>query len=336
MALHILQPSQVPTASGEAVNAIGNILSGLAEGKLNQLKQRQFAAGLESLPGGAFTPEQAQGLAALSSSNPKVAQEIIKGMLQQQREREYAQGYAGRQGQIAEGGALAGVVPRNPREEFELRKEQAAQEEKAYGHILEENKPFYEKFNKQIEEANEMEPILTDFIDLLEHGGESKGLKGKVASGVLGAITPKVLQSEAAQYADNLLNKIVALEASGYGGAALTKAKQDLAASTKISAHLQPKVQLRIARDLQKIIKEIKAKEDIEDQIRRENNGRQIRGMRKEIERRYKTQEKEKSSVGKDIFPRLQAPDSVKPFKEFNIPQANIKVRSNGKEWEIV
>jgi len=328
----IQELNQGTTLSDALGTGLGSGLAALAQQKLQQVQQRnqqqRVATGLEGIPG--ITPEQAQQLSNLDA--PMLTQ-ILGDIQKTQREREFMESQKSIN-PSQQGDAFSNITPRNQREAFEIAKERASHAEKKYQHILKENEPWKKTFVKKQEYATELDKPLTELEDLL-HGRSN--LKGPVASGLsAGGFAPTLFGNEATQRADMLINGIVAIEAQGFGGPVLTKAKQQLAASKKLSLTKQREVQLRAAQDLREEVDRIKKEGEIYNSIIQDNDGKQIPNMAEAIESRYKKLQHDEKRIAKEVFQYLPSPSSVEPGQIFDIPEAGIAVKSNGSEWEIV
>lgn len=265
---------------GTALGAgLGQGLQALAENRLKQLQERQQSAktvkGLEAL---GIPSQESEGLSLLPSN---LLQDVVKQRLAAPQQEAYAQAIQQLMGgqPIQQPGAQG--APRLSERQYtelaklQLQKQQAqsGQEEKRYRHIEKQNAPFIEEINKDARWIDEAKPVVSEMRDLLK--------TGRVASGIIGAVTPEIAQSVETQRFNELVGKLQAMEASGVAGSrGATDALRKLVESMKPSVWKRPEVQQRNIDSVFEKINAIETNLKAYENILAENNNREVPNMR--------------------------------------------------------
>lgn len=294
MALHILNTG--PTTGEKFAQSLATGLSALAEGKIQQIKQRnehsRASTGFEALLKQAYpdmAPEEHKQLAgSYAGLSPNERREVTKGLSKQVTESQYmknAQKYG-----IAETGG--GLLPaRNPKEaleqqKFQLQREEALtkRDERKQKAIDATNEPFNKEWHNTVTRAKDIIRLQTGRLEDI--------YTGKVQSRDWGIWPHSWQTKETQQYIDKgaELAPIIAANkgvATNFKIKLIQRAKGDIDDDTE--------TQIAIALENIDAAKEVLAKEKIRNDLIAENNGEQPKNLNALMEKRYEETEKDRA-----------------------------------------
>jgi len=261
------------------------------------INPQQQAQGLSGL---GFKPEEAQ---AISQLDPKLQLEVVKRKLMEPGNQAYASALSSILGgsqapqnigalnqqqvtKLAELGlAQQRELARERRhtQQFNI-KDLREQQKLALGKekdVIKNNMPYIKQLNKAAGNAEDIQFIAAEMLELLN--------TGKVGSGITGAFTPGVLQSSESQRFEQLSNEL-ATKLAGQSGVA-TNQKIKLAQSIKPNLSVRRDVQQKGLQSILEQTQRVLSERDLANSVIEASKGKQPENLQGVIKKQLKNQE---------------------------------------------